>query len=87
MCNFSSDHFAIRAWLLRRPTRCHTRYLQGRREFPLKLPSTMELSRTDAKFQNLMTFELVTPKLKRSPFPLWMSPDSIRMIDKHASLQ
>ena len=38
MRNYKSNHFAIWARLLRRPTRCHTRYFQGRIAFPLKLP-------------------------------------------------
>ena len=37
MRNFSSDHFALRPRLLRRPTCCHPRYLRGRKEFPLRL--------------------------------------------------
>ena len=87
MRNFSLDHFALRARLLRRPTRCHTRYLQGRREFPLKLPPTAELSRAGAKFQTLQTLKPVPPKLEGPPRPLWMSPDSIRLIDKRAALR
>ena len=34
MRNFSSDHFALRARLIRRPTRCYAHYLRGRRELP-----------------------------------------------------
>ena len=36
--NFLSDHFALRARLLRRPTLCHTQYLRGRKSFPLRPP-------------------------------------------------
>ena len=38
MCNFSPDHFALRARSLRRPACYHARYLQVRRAFPLRLP-------------------------------------------------
>ena len=86
MRNFPSDHFALRAWLLRRPTRCHACYLWGSILFPLILPHTPELIRAGAKFQTLKTLETVPPKLKRPPRPLCISPDSTRLIDKHAAL-
>ena len=38
MRNFSLDHLTLRARLLRRPTRCHTRYLRGSRELLITPP-------------------------------------------------
>ena len=35
---FSSDNFALRARMIRHPTRCHTQYLWGRRALPLRPP-------------------------------------------------
>ena len=55
--------------------------------FLIILPSTAELIRSNTKFQTLKTLEPVPPKLKRSHRPLWMSPDSIRLIDKRVALR
>ena len=87
MHNYSSGHFALRARLLRRLTCYHAQYLSGRRVFPLRHPSTAELSRVDANFQTLKTLEPVPPKLKLPPCPLWISLDSIRFIDNCAAMQ
>ena len=86
MPNFFSDHFALRAGLLRRPTRCHIRYFRERRAFPLRILPSEELSSYDAKFQTLDTLEPPPPNLKDFPLPLWMSPYSIRLFDERASL-
>ena len=86
MRNYRSDHFAIRVRLLRRLTRCHSHYLQGRREFPLKPPPAAELRRVDVKFQTINNLEPFIPTLKRPPCPLWVSPKSIRLIDTQAAL-
>ena len=86
MRNYTSDHFSIRALLLRRPTYCHNGYLQGRREFLLNPPPTVELIKVGTKFQTLKTFEPAPPMLKRPPHFLWMSPESIQLIYKRASL-
>ena len=85
MRNFSSDHFTMRTRLLQRPTLCHDHYLRGRRAFPLSIPAAEELITADTKFQTLKDLELVPPKLKLFPRPLWMSPASIRLIDKIAT--
>ena len=57
MCNYTSNHFAIREKLLRRPTRCHARYLRGRRAFQLKLPPTVERSVVNMQFKIIKTLE------------------------------
>ena len=85
MRNFLSDHSALRAHLLRIPTLFHAQYLRVRRAFLIILPPSKELSRADANFQTLETLEPVPPKMKHPPCPLWMSPDSIRFIDKHVA--
>ena len=87
MRNFSSHHFALRARLLRRPTRCHNRYLRGSIAFLLRIPSSEELTGSDAKFQTLKALETVPPKLKRPHRPLWMSPAYIGLIDKRSALR
>ena len=86
MRNFLLDKFMLKERLLQRPTRRHTHYLRGRRALPLRLPSTAEFSRDDNKFKTLNTLEPATPNQKRPPQPLWMSPYSIRSIDKRAAL-
>ena len=63
MQNFLSDQFALRKQLLRRPNRCHTRYLRGRRGFPLRIPPAEELTRAGVKFQTLKALETVPPKI------------------------
>ena len=63
------------------------RYLRGRREFPLKLPPSAELGEFDGKFETLKNLEPFPPNLKRPPRPLWVSPKSILIIDKRASLR
>ena len=80
-----SDHFALRARLLRSSTCLHTRYFREKIAFPLRLSPAKERSRAGAKFQTLKALEPVPPKLKRPPRPLYMSPDSIRLIDKIAA--
>ena len=87
MQNFLSDHFALRARLLRFPTRCHYWYHRGRRASPLMIPPAKERSRADNKFQNLKSLEPVLTKLKPPPRPLWMSPASIRLIEKRTALR
>ena len=87
MRNYTLDHFAIRARLLRHPTCYHTQYLRGRRALTLRIPTTVELSKEDANFQTLKTLEPVSPKLKCPPRPLCMSPNYIRFIDKRVALQ
>ena len=87
MRNFSSDHFALRAQLLRRHIRCHAQYLRGRQVLLLRIPPAEELTRAEAKFQTFKALELVLPKLKLPPRPLWMSPDSIRLTDKISALR
>ena len=67
MWNFLLYHLALRARLLRRPNHCHTRYVWGRRELPLRLPTTKELNRADAKFQTLKALEPVPTNMKLQP--------------------
>ena len=74
MRNCMSDHFALRARLLRCPAHCHAQYLRGSRTLPLRHSPTTELNMVDAKFHTLNILEPVPPKLKRPPQPLWMSP-------------
>ena len=87
MRNYSYNHFSLREWILRCPTRCHAQSLQVMIAFFLILPPTAELIRVRSKFHTLKTLEPVTPKLKRIPCYLWMSPDSIRLIDKRTAMQ
>ena len=50
-------------------------------------PPAEECRRDDVKFQTLKNLKLAPPNLKRTPRSLWMSPDSIRLIDKRAALR
>ena len=85
MRNFLSDHFVLMARLIRRPTHCHTLYLRGRIEFPLRALPDKERSRADAEFQILKALEPVPPNLKRPPCPFWILPASVWLIDKRAA--
>ena len=60
---------------------------QGKEIIPAQTTPAKELIRAKAKFQTLKTLEPVPPKLKRPPCLLWMSPYSIRLIDKHTALR
>ena len=41
----------------------------------------------DMKFQAIKNLDPTPPTLNRLPHPLWMSPNSIRMIDKQSYLR
>ena len=51
--NYAYDHFALRARLLQRPTRCHGGYLRGNITLPLILPPMVPLNLMDTKLQYL----------------------------------
>ena len=87
MQNYMFDHFLLQARLLQHPTWCHAHYLRVRQSFLLKLPPAVELRGVDAKFQTIKLLDPVPPTLKRPPLPLWMSPKSIRMVYKRASIR
>ena len=87
MWNFSLEHFTLTEQFLRCPSHFHVWYPRRRRALPLMLSPTKKRSRADDKFQNLKAMEPVPPKLKRLPCPLWMSPASIRLIEKRADLR
>ena len=53
MRNYSSYRFALQARLLQLPNHYHDRYLWVRLVFPLSLPTSVELSVADTKFQAL----------------------------------
>ena len=66
--NIASNHFGLRARLLRQPTQCNGGYLKGRWAFPLALgivPNIVE----DKMFQALKEMEKPTPPLTRTPRP------------------
>ena len=81
------NHFALKVRLLQLPTHCHVQHFRRRKALPIRSPPTAKLRRVNTKFQTLRNLELVPPKLKRSPNLLWMSPESIRLIDKRGALQ
>ena len=83
--NFSSNHFVLRARLLWRTTRCHSWYLRGQRSFPLR-PQHMGPQRlVDAEFQELKALEIPPLSSVRSPRTLWITIETIRMIDTRAA--
>ena len=88
MSNYSSDHFALRAGLLQRPMRCHSRYLWDRCVFPLSFSTAAEIRLADTNFQARKALKLLPPTpFTCSPLPLWMSLAAINLIDKRASLR
>ena len=85
--NFVSDHFALRAKLLHRPTHCHGVYLIECCTFPLNLPLTGPLNLMDIKFQYLKTLEIPPPPYARAPISEWMSEESPQLIGECAALR
>ena len=72
MSNYSSYHFSLQAHLLQIPTLFHAHYLWGRCASALSLPSLIDISMKDTKFQALKFLELPCPPFTRTPFPLWI---------------
>ena len=84
--NYNSNHFALRAGFLQRPTRCHTRYFWGRRAFLLSLQISADLRMADTKFQALKALNPPLPILTRPYLLLWISLITMKLIDEHADL-
>ena len=85
--HYSSDHLAVKARLLRSPTRCHNRYLRGRKQFPLQLPTIGPIRHIDHLYQDLKAMEVPPPAPPRPVRPQWMSADTVRLIDTRAALR
>ena len=66
--NFVSNHFPLQEELLVWPNRCHRRYLQGRRAFPLAIPGTGAYSVLKWWYQHASG---------QQPHGFWMSMASI----------
>ena len=86
LINFSSDHFALSAQLLRWPIWCHIRYLRGQRAFPLRLLQMSMQRLVYAKSQELKAQETHPPPSVRAPRPQWMTSETIRLIYTCATL-
>ena len=69
MRDYSSDHFALRAFLLQRPTRFHAGYLQVRHVLPLSLLTSTDLRMVDTKFQALKSLIPPIVPLDAPPSP------------------
>ena len=67
--------------------RCHTRYLRGRRTFPLYLLTAADLSMVDIKFQDFKSLDPPPPPLTRPSHPLWVSSSTIKIIDDRTDLR
>ena len=52
-----------------------------------KLPPVSEFGGVDVKFHTIKNLDPVPPTLKRPPRPLWVSPTSIRLIEKQEALR
>ena len=53
LSQFSSDHYAIVAKFLTKPSKCHYRYLRGRKQFPLTASKWGPLTQADSLFQDV----------------------------------
>ena len=58
----------------------------GKERIPAQTPSHLGTQQDRRKVPDPQELGTGTPKLKRPPLPLWMSPDSIRLVDKRAAL-
>ena len=87
MQNYSSYHLILQAKLLQCSTRCHSRYLRGRRDFTLSLPAPEYFRPTDRKFQELKALEPTLPPMTRPPRPQCMSETSSWLIDNRTALR
>ena len=61
-------------------TRCHGRYLQGRRALPLVVLNTGPLNPSDTKFQALKALDKYCSPLTRAPGQQSISDGSLRPI-------
>jgi hypothetical protein len=78
----------LRARLLRKPTKCHKKYLRGRKQFPLKLNTQGgPMMQVDTLFQDLKAQSNLLPPNVPPPRLQWMSDATIRLIDSRASLR
>ena len=55
--------------------------------FPLSLPTSIDLIIADTKFQIIKAFKPPLTPLTRPPFPLWMSLETIKLIEKRTALR
>jgi hypothetical protein len=84
--SYSTDHLMLRCRLLCQPTRCHKRYLQGRRQFPLKVPNMGPLTQADTLYRELKSLIHIPPPTPRTNPPQWMSATTLRLMDTRAAL-
>jgi hypothetical protein len=85
--SYSTNHLMLRGRLLRRPTKCHRRYLHGRRQFPLKVPAMGPLTQADTLYRELKSLINIPAPTPRSNPPRWMSATTLRLIDTRAALR
>ena len=85
--SYSTDHLMLRATLLRRPTKCHRKYLHGRKKFPLQLPKLGPLTLADTLYTGIKDRIHIPRGPARPNPPQWLSPNTIRLIDTRASLR
>ena len=77
----NSDHFLVRARFLRKPTRSHKRYLNGRKSFPLHLAQQGPLTTADTMFQQLKAQRDPPDPSTYKVRGQWMSDTTLRLLD------
>ena len=83
----SSDHYLIRVRLLRQPTKCHKRYLRGRRQWPLAMPPVGPLTEIDSLFQTLESYCDSPPPPPAKHRPQWLAPKTLQLMDARTTLR
>ena len=84
--HFSTDHFMVVATFLERPSRsAHKLYLQGRRQFPLRVPKWGPKNYVDTLFQQILSNIDPRNPQRSSKRPTWLSPSTLRLIDQRCS--
>ena len=85
--SYSTDHLMLRGRLLRQPTKCHKKYLNGRKKFPLAMPPIGPYSQADTMYAELKASIHIPPRTPRSNPPQWMSANTLRLLDTRAALR
>ena len=71
---------------LTRPTPSHKRYLQGRKQFPLKFPIG-PLTQADALFEQVLHNHPINPPVPPKQCQSWYSQETLHLIDTCCSLR
>lgn len=84
--HYDSDHYMLRARLLRSPTNCHFKYLKGRRAFPLN-HGTGAKSEIDTRFDELKAMGEHPRGPQKPDRPQWISEATLKLMDARSQLR